>query len=503
MPRKKPGSNDGVLLKRRQVLGALGGVAGATALGCSDSGGPDGTGGATSGSTTGVGGAGGAGGSGTTSSSGGGGGADPIGSCGETTGLTPGELLAPIDTIVVLCMENRSFDHYLGSLKLKEGHASDGLSSTFSNLDANGVPIPVFHLNDLTNPDPPHDWDPVHEQWNLGANDGFVTVYTGPNQQDPMGYFVRDQLPTTYALADAFTVCDRWFCSVLGPTWPNRFYLHGATANGQKSNLPAGITSIYDVLEAKGITSRNYFHDIPWRAAAYGAVTGNSSIETFFDDAEAGTLPQFSIIDPRFFGGTANDDHPDHDVSLGQALIASVFAALAQGPQWSKCLFILTYDEHGGFFDHVPPPTTVDGDAEFTQLGFRVPTIVAGPFVRRGCVSSTVMEHVSVIKTLTLRYGLQSLNGRVDATADVSSVIDPEYLAAPQPPPVLPMVDVSMSTLERLERAPEALHHHREMREVADRGGIPKHLDRRDQGASITRTVLAHGKRLGAVRFVP
>src|SRR6185503_17067203 len=164
-----------------------------------------------------------------------------------------------------------------------------------------------------------------------------------------------------------------------------------------------------------GISAVNYFHDIAWKSGALLKTSGNQGIEKFFEAAAAGTLPQFSMIDPQFFGSGANDDHPDHDVQLGQALIATVFNALAKSPQWSKCLFVLTYDEHGGFFDHVAPPTTVDDDSDFEQMGFRVPTIVAGPFVKRGCAVSTVLEHTSIIKTLTTRFDLPLLTQRVAA----------------------------------------------------------------------------------------
>src|SRR5262249_13189320 len=163
----------------------------------------------------------------------------------------------------------------------------------------------------------------------------------------------------------------------------NRFYLHGATSNGQKSNLPVllGFTSIFQRLDAKGISNVNYFHDVAWAVGGYAKLGGNAPIEQFFERAMAGTLPQVCFIDPAFTGNGANDDHPAHDIRGGQALIASVVAALGKSPQWSKSLLVITYDEHGGFFDHVPPPTTVDTNAEFRQLGFRVPAIVIGPTV--------------------------------------------------------------------------------------------------------------------------
>ncbi|HEU4412104.1 MAG TPA: alkaline phosphatase family protein [Polyangiaceae bacterium] len=501
-------------LTRRKVLKGVGAALGAAAAGCGGGGDDGGTPGAGGGGAGGVGGGGGtgpggggggAGGSGGgvagSGGQGGGGGAGPD-RCGDEGGLSAAELLAPIETIVVLCMENRSFDHYLGALRLVEGRAVDGLTGLESNADARGAPVAPFGLLDFTVADPPHDWDAAHAQWNNGRNDGFVKAHAGPAEREVMGYHVREQLRALYALADASAVCERWFCSLLGPTWPNRLYLHGATSLGSDGNTPVfGFTSVFELLDAAGVTHRNYFHDVPWCAGAYFKTGGLSGIDTFFEQASAGTLPAFSIIDPQFFGAGANDDHPDHDIQLGQALIGAVYNALALGPQWGKCLFVLTYDEHGGFFDHVPPPTTVDERPAFAQLGFRVPSLVAGPFVRRGCAVSRQLEHVSVIKTLTTRFGLPSLNGRVDATNDLSCCIDPAALADPHPPVTLPPTTVSLSRLRARARRPRAPHHP-EIWAAAEGGLIPRHLDRRREGDAITRRVLEHAVRLGAVRLI-
>src|SRR5262249_45120526 len=187
---------------------------------------------------------------------------------------------------------------------------------------------------------------------------GFVKAHAGASQADVMGYYVRAQLPMTYALADGSALCARWFCSVLGPTWPNRFYLHCATSNGVNSNVPAvGLRSICAVVDGAGLTSRNYYSDAAWASGGYLKFNGLAGINNYLSDAAAGTLPNFSIIDPGFFGSMANDDHPSHDVRLGQAFIGTIFRALAQSPQWARSLFVLTYDENGGFFHPLPPPT--------------------------------------------------------------------------------------------------------------------------------------------------
>jgi phospholipase C len=212
-----------------------------------------------------------------------------------------------------------------------------------------------------------------------------------------------------------------------------------------------------------------------------------------------GKLPKVSIIDPTFLGAGANDDHPAHDIKLGEALIASVFAALAGSPQWSKSLFVLTYDEHGGFFDHVPPPATTDADPEFAQLGFRVPTIVAGPFARKGCVVSTQLEHVSVLKTLATRFKLPNLNTRMAAANDLSSCLDPAFLDNPQKPPVLPRVKVSRQKLRAFR--PTKITQP-ELWALAESGRIPAHLDRRAHSLAIAEHVLEQGARLGAIELV-
>jgi phospholipase C len=215
-------------------------------------------------------------------------------------------------------------------------------------------------------------------------------------------------------------------------------------------------------------------------------------------------LPAFSILDPSFFGGGANDDHPDHDVQLGQALIATVVAALGQSPQWDRCLFVLTYDEHGGFFDHVPPPTTIDADSEFRQLGFRVPSLVIGPTVRRGCAVDDVFEHSSVVATVTKRWGFAPLNQRAAQVNDLSSCIDPRRISAPLPPPLLPMMRISRSAVTRRQelarRAGQVSHV--ELMHAIEARRLPRALDRRAEADAIAHRVLAWGERLGAVRIV-
>ena len=254
-----------------------------------------------------------------------------------------------------------------------------------------------------------------------------------------MGYFAREDLPVTWALADAFVTCDHWFSSVLGPTWPNRFYLHGATAMGVQTNAPGAGAA--DGVRAAGRGGQDppqllLRHRLGHRRLP--ALANNAGIERFFADARNGELPNVAYVDPQFFGAGANDDHPDHDVRLGQAFIGSVYAALRSSPQWNRCLLVVTYDEHGGFFDHLPPPAVTDENPAFRRLGVRVPGLVAGPTVRRGATVSKTFDHVSVIATLTRRFGLRPLNDRVRATNDLSACIDPALVDSPRPGPALP-----------------------------------------------------------------
>ncbi|MCA9635692.1 MAG: alkaline phosphatase family protein [Myxococcales bacterium] len=387
--------------------------------------------------------------------------------CADGLGMDPEELLSTIDHVIVLMMENRSFDHYFGARKLLEGEASNGLSGDESNPNFDNEPISVFKMNEFEPQDPPHEWDACHFSFNGGENNGFVLENQKANpgvEEQVMGYHVRDQLPALYNLADSFTLCDQWYASVMGPTWPNRYYLNCATSAGEKSNFPhPTIKTIWHLLVDADVSSRIYFTDVPWVAGAFPLVptvwsrfaegyggfniltlTNPYKLDNFFEDAANGALPAVTFLDPGF---TSNDDHPDHNIQLGQVLIGAIYKALAESPLWEKCLFIITYDEHGGFYDHVPPPKTIDDDPEFQQLGFRVPSLVIGPTVRRGCVNSTAFEHVSVLKTIALRFGLPWLNERHAEVTDLSSCIHPDYVHDPQPPPMIAPLKVSISAL--------------------------------------------------------
>lgn len=425
--------------------------------------------------------------------------------------LTPAELLAGIETVVVLMMENRSFDHYLGALRLDPSYAAraelDGLRGDEMNMSSAGMPVRVFSTKNRTPKDPPHGWDACHAQWNGGKNDGFVQAHAGAGSEAPevMGYHDRAAIPYYHALADRYTVCDRWFCSVMGPTWPNRYYLHAATSFGKKDNssiLDGSVLTLWDRLRDKGIAGKNYaagivaFYAGGFLGKLLAGVNPTARLDDFFADAKAGTLPPFCMIDPDF---QKNDDHPSHDINLGQALIASVVAALAASPQWSKSLLVITYDEHGGFFDHVSPPAVEDERPEFKQLGFRVPTLVIGPTVRRGHVSHTLFEHSTLAATLRTRFGITSLNRRMELAADLSSCIDPMLVKNPQPPPTgLPKLTINLrAALESAEASSQE-----ELTALLKSGRIPRHhLDARSTAAR-TESWLRHAAALSAITLV-
>jgi phospholipase C len=366
-----------------------------------------------------------------------------------------------IDTIVYLMMENRSYDHYLGARSMLEGKPGDGLVSTMSNPDANGTDVGIVPTPDaeLCALDPPHGWDASRVQLAGGANSGFVIAHQDrhPGAIEPMGYMLRENLPVTWALADAYTSCDRWFCSVLGPTLPNRMYWHAGTSNGARANDEVlagafnGVPSIHHRLDQAGVDWAYYYGDVPVLA-----VIKDLELEgrlrrfmwDFIDDAAAGKLPPVVYIDPGF---GSNDDHPPHHPLLGQQLIAATYNALATSPQWERCLLVVTYDENGGYFDHVAPPTAPDDRASegFDQLGFRVPTLVMGPWAKQGYVSSVQYDHTSALKHLEQQHGLAPLTARSSAAVDLSDCIDYERIAAGNPaaPIVLPAVEIDESSL--------------------------------------------------------
>jgi phospholipase C len=397
----------------------------------------------------------------------------------DSASTSPPELRR-YEKIVVLMMENRSFDHYFGHLSMPRALGGEGRTDV-DGLKGNEVQYltrPGSDGREVFKPfrathreigDIGHEWRACHAQFNGGAMDGFIQHHFEDLQRetrqrlcgdecaqigDPMAYYGRTDTPVLHELFDNYALCDRWFSSVMGPTWPNRSYLHAGTSTGIKENAridverrptsPTQARTIWHELKEKCISAANYSMDFAWALGGFGLFnpTSNRSIyrhassghgrdnnapqqPSFEEACEEGTLPTVSIIDPAFILAPC-DDHPPHDIKAGQAFISTIYKLLTKNPeQWAKTLFIITYDEHGSFYDHVTPPRMeADENPEFRQLGFRVPSLVIGPYVKKNYVSHVQYDHVSFLSTVTRRFGLDPLNARVAATNDVRDCID-------------------------------------------------------------------------------
>ncbi|WP_394845776.1 alkaline phosphatase family protein [Pendulispora brunnea] len=421
----------------------------------------------------------------------------------EPTGL---QMLAQIDTIVVVMMENRSFDHYFGALKRDAAYPNagsvTGTSGTESNPAPTGPEVVIHPAETFTLADPPHSFDASHKQFNGGKNDQFVIVHEGPNQNQVMAYYDRTQIPFYYWLADNFTVCDHWHASVMGPTWPNRLYLHAGTSAGKKNNTPNILTppkTIWEQMRAAGKSTKNYYAGstpfLPGALPTKLGVTTFAKMDKFFADAKAGTLPALSYIDPDW---SVSDDHPAHDIRLGQSFVSSIYKALSESPQWSRSLMILIYDEHGGFWDHVAPPVAPDDRADFRQFGFRVPAILIGPTVKKGHLSTTAYDHTSVLATVAARFGLPALTTRSAAANALTDIFDPARFDNPAPPPANPpVIELDAAALSTI-----GVSSQEELDDAIQNGTIPSHIvDERPHDARI-QSWLREAESLGAVRFI-
>lgn len=346
----------------------------------------------------------------------------------------PGRLPRPdqsgLDHIVVLCMENRSFDHWLGWVP-----GATGKQKGLRYLDNDGVAHKTHHLSSWTGcgfNDPSHSYNGGRTQLNDGAIDGFRR---GSNDDYALGYYRREDLALTRQLVDNFTVCDHWFSGILGPTYPNRFYTHSAATDRINNALVVSpLPSIWDGLDRAGVSSRYYYSDLPF-LALYGEkhLPKATVVDQFFADAAAGTLPSYSYVEPGFFGDKQNDDHPHADIRRGQNFVGRVVKAIVESPQWERTLLIVTYDEWGGFFDTVVPPRFPDlvdnpggttANPDHAQAGFRVPTILVSPFAQNLRLAKTVFEHSAIPKLVEWRFGLPSMTPRDAASANIASVLD-------------------------------------------------------------------------------
>ncbi|MFF4403016.1 alkaline phosphatase family protein [Streptomyces sp. NPDC001404] len=390
-------------------------------------------------------------------------------------------LLGQIDHFVVLMLENRSFDHMLGFLYTDQGNRSpsgqpfEGLTGTETNPDGNGSKVSVFRI-DTTKPgayfmpgaNPGEGYRPTNNQLfgtqtpatpaPVPTNDGFVAdfaatiqqriqqkqpVYAGTTPDDIMGCFTPEGLPVLSGLARGFAVCDHWYSSVPTETLPNRAFACAGTSQGHMDDHTHTFTSpsIFGLLDA---------HKVDWAIYGYHAqplTRGNfpdlanadahhfGQFMDFKKAAANGTLPGFTFLEPAW-ASTGNSQHPNYDVTLGEQLIHDVYQALRSGPGWAKTLLVVTYDEHGGCYDHVPPPAgaTPPDDAvgefgfDFTRFGVRVPTVLVSPLIAPGTVfrvpdGSVPLDHTSLLKTVQQRWNLPPLTARDKAAPGFGDVL--------------------------------------------------------------------------------
>jgi phospholipase C len=345
-----------------------------------------------------------------------------------------------IEHIVVVMMENRSYDHLLGWLP-----GGDGRQRGLWYPDSTGTmrPTHVLAPDDVGcgHEGPDHSYVGGRIQYNHGAMDGFLRE---GEDTFPAGYYTETARPFMNALARHYTTLDRSFCSILGPTFPNRFFLHAAQTDRLSNTVAvATVPTIWDRLAQAGVSHTYYYSNLPF-LALWGLkyLSISQPYTRFLFDALTGRLPAVSFVDPKFTlldDGTGNDDHPHADIRAGDAFLSQAFHAVAAGPDWDSTVFIVTYDEWGGFFDHVAPPRAVapnrvDPDLVGGRalLGFRVPTIVASPWSRGWWwfprVHHGTFDHTSILKLIEWRWGLAPLTAR-DALADVlnlAAVLDLE-----------------------------------------------------------------------------
>jgi phospholipase C len=363
----------------------------------------------------------------------------------------PAPASSGIEHLVVVTMENRSFDHFLGWLPNAAGQQA-GLNFT----DKTGASHPTHSLSgDFTGcpqSDPDHTYNGSRVAYDGGMMDGFLRA--GSNDLFTIGYYQETDIPFYAALARNYTTCDHYFAAILGPTLPNRtFMFAGQTDRLDNSVTISTLPTILDRLADAKVT-RNYFYsNVPFVALWADKYLDISKLYSdFLTQASSGTLPSVSFLDPAgsvLDDGTGNDDHPHADIREGDLFLHDVFEAIANGPAWSSTVLVINFDEWGGFFDHVPPPraeaaNAVDTDivAGKTLLGFRVPVVIASPFSRGDAqnpqISSFVYDHTSVLKLIEWRWGLAPLTPR-DASADINNLAYALNFKQPQTAvPILP-----------------------------------------------------------------
>ena len=414
--------------------------------------------------------------------------------------MADGTNLAAVNHVVVLMLENRSFDHMLGYLYAGSGNVSpsgqpfEGLTGNESCPDSTGKQVGVYQITPSTpnayfmpGADPGEGYKATNDQlWGSdnppapgtpATMQGFVkdfaytitwetndkwTIVPGTMADMIMGCFTPEALPVMSALARGYAVCDHWYASAPTETMPNRAFAIAATSQGHMDDVTKTYTcpSIFGALTKAGVSWQIFGYDRqPLTRYDFPDITSaDASHFGLFTDfqaaAAAGTLPAFAFLEPSW-PSTGNSQHPNYDVALGEQLIHDTYEALRGGPGWPQTLFVLTYDEHGGCYDHVPPPwgaTPPDAVAAefgfgFDRFGVRVPTLLVSPLIAPGTVyrvpaGSTPLDHTSVLKTIQQRWNVPSLTARDAAAPDFGDVLT---LTTPRTDDVLAGVTVPVS----------------------------------------------------------
>jgi phospholipase C len=350
----------------------------------------------------------------------------------QTSALPPPET-AGFEHVVVVMMENRSFDHFFGWLP-----GGNGRQAGLNYSDSSGTSHPTHYLppdyQGCGFNDPGHSYTQGRIQYDNGKCDGFLFDGSG-NDVYAIGYYGQGDLPFLGSAGPAFTVLDNYFCGIMAETYPNRFHMHAAqTDRLTNTSTTSTLPTIWDRLQAAGFSGRYYFSDLPF-LALWGTKYANISkpFAQFLADAQAGTLPNVAYVDPGFAAettDTSNDDHPHGDIRDGEAFLNQVYTAVTSSPNWSKTVLIINFDEWGGFFDHVPPPLAPIPPASQAagvpdgRLGFRVPCVVISPYARRNFIGHEQFDHTSILKMIEWRFGLPPLTVRDQTANNLADVLD-------------------------------------------------------------------------------
>lgn len=363
--------------------------------------------------------------------------------------LLPKANKSGINHIVLVTMENRSFDHFLGWLP-----SANGMQAGLTFTDTAGTAYPTYHLTDYQgcgHADPDHSYAGGRVQYDNGKCDGFLL--TSPaGDTFPIGYYTQSDLAFLGQAAPGWTTFNGYFAAIMAETFPNRIYQHAAqTDRLANSTAISTLPTIWDRLADHSISRRYYYSDIPL-LALWGSkyLSISAPVIQFFGDCAAGTLPQVSFVEPRFFGesqGLSNDDHPFADIRNGEAFLNSVYTAVTTSPAWQSTVLVINFDEWGGFFEHVPPtaapipPADAAAGNQDGLRGFRVPCLIISPWSRRGYVAGGLYDHTSVLNMIEWRWNLRPLTVRDASAQNLALALDfsaadlsaPQYAVSPGP----------------------------------------------------------------------